>query len=784
MVDFGATQFEGGIVPETVEQAPVVDQSGEVMARGLQNPLATIASAAGSIFNSMQQNQNDLITANFSQSLSSLAEAVEQGAISGAAARTRARALYSQTIADNPSMASDLTQLYTTLTGGRIAGYVDSGSEIEQAHIERQQAAIRAGFPDMQSYDLFQSAANNLAHVDNVYGLNEAYRNENEAQYQYDTTQALRGVARTSIPWVNNRINLAMQELQNGVDPAEVIASLRSDYTAESASILGIAQDVDAEWVLDPINRIIENFEQMATGAITTEVYEAQIARDQAVFELSMRADPEIGPILQTMDIVGENFPSLQQQLFGPVVGKLGRMLEGRATDLLDGTESASVTLQMFQGQINEFLVSDQTDAQRSQLANQLNGFLNSARNTGDLQGPQGLRDYMGVLSSEQFYELTNILGGIPSSSVAPVENAIREYYEGPLLEAVAQRWDGVNIALGQNVQSDALVGGQDEAIPTGTPNSALDVIWSGDGVRFVPKPGYENNLGVRSAAEGLNNGSNSIAGPLNTLIRAQAHIAGHNNYQQIWENNFAGRLFGIGEETTSDRVNQMLDSTGSVGNSETATALQALEPFTSGIEQNVVGTSGNWYVDPQQGRDTLASMSNPQNLTLADFNDDFQRINDIVTSTFAEDPQRLINATTPLEVASAYLGLSEDRDMDNITLSRFIRQATGMSINPATTAWCAAFVDAVLHQSGQGGGTGRLNARSYLNWGQSVDNPQRGDIVVLWRGDPNGWQGHVGFFEGYDSNGNIRILGGNQSNQVSVETYPTTQLLGFRRAA
>src|SRR5690606_26957485 len=217
-----------------------------------------------------------------------------------------------------------------------------------------------------------------------------------------------------------------------------------------------------------------------------------------------------------------------------------------------------------------------------------------------------------------------------------------------PLLEAVAQRWDGVNIALGQNVQSDALAGGQDEAIPTGTPNSAIDVIWVGDGVRFVPKPGYENSLGVRSAAEGLNNGSNSIAGPLNTLIRAQAHLAGHNNYQSVWEQNFAGRLFGIGEQTTADRVNQMLDNGYTAPAGEAATALEALEPFSAGIEQNVVGTEGNWYVDPQQGRNTLASLSSPTNLTLADFNNDFQRINDIVTSTYAEDPQRMVNATTP----------------------------------------------------------------------------------------------------------------------------------------
>jgi len=167
----------------------------------------------------------------------------------------------------------------------------------------------------------------------------------------------------------------------------------------------------------------------------------------------------------------------------------------------------------------------------------------------------------------------------------------------------------------------------------------------------------------------------------------------------------------------------------------------------------------------------------------MEDFNGSIDNVVEVIRQTRAEDAERMASSTTPIQVASAYLGLSEERNEDNITLSRFIRQASGIDINPATTAWCAAFIDAVLHTSGQGGGTGKLNARSYMNWGQPVDNPQRGDVVVLWRGSRDGWQGHVGFFEGYDPNGDIRILGGNQSNQVSVESFSPERLLGFRRA-
>ena len=105
-----------------------------------------------------------------------------------------------------------------------------------------------------------------------------------------------------------------------------------------------------------------------------------------------------------------------------------------------------------------------------------------------------------------------------------------------------------------------------------------------------------------------------------------------------------------------------------------------------------------------------------------------------------------------------------------------------GANLDPATTAWCAAFVNATLQQSG-GQGTGSNMARSFLNWGQSVDEPQEGDLAVFSRGDPNGPFGHVGFFKGYDENGNILVLGGNQGDAVSVAPYSPDRLLGFRRA-
>lgn len=97
-------------------------------------------------------------------------------------------------------------------------------------------------------------------------------------------------------------------------------------------------------------------------------------------------------------------------------------------------------------------------------------------------------------------------------------------------------------------------------------------------------------------------------------------------------------------------------------------------------------------------------------------------------------------------------------------------------------TPWCAAYVGAMLEDCGIKS-TRSAAARSYNNWGQKLDTPTLGCIVVLWRGKPDGWSGHVGFFAGFDAKGNILILGGNQGDAVNIKAFPKSRLLSYRWA-
>jgi len=132
-------------------------------------------------------------------------------------------------------------------------------------------------------------------------------------------------------------------------------------------------------------------------------------------------------------------------------------------------------------------------------------------------------------------------------------------------------------------------------------------------------------------------------------------------------------------------------------------------------------------------------------------------------------------------EIALSQYGIKEIAgDVHNPVIVNYFNCIGHKWVTDDETAWCAAFVNYCLVDSGHEG-TGKLNARSFLDFGTETNSPEPGDIVVLWRGAPNSWKGHVGFYVN-EMAGKINILGGNQSNRVCISAYPKIQLLSYRK--
>lgn len=148
-----------------------------------------------------------------------------------------------------------------------------------------------------------------------------------------------------------------------------------------------------------------------------------------------------------------------------------------------------------------------------------------------------------------------------------------------------------------------------------------------------------------------------------------------------------------------------------------------------------------------------------------------------------------------PIDIALAELaaGVAEVPGPGNNPRILLYHSTTSLHATQDSVPWCSSFVNYCVTQAGMHG-TNDASAQSWHNtdWGVDVTKaPQAGDIVVFSRtgGGASPGSGHVGFW--LDAGGGIiRVLGGNQGDRVSIDTYPengkkgpfTFRLLSIRR--
>jgi len=116
----------------------------------------------------------------------------------------------------------------------------------------------------------------------------------------------------------------------------------------------------------------------------------------------------------------------------------------------------------------------------------------------------------------------------------------------------------------------------------------------------------------------------------------------------------------------------------------------------------------------------------------------------------------------------------------NNPEIVKYFHEIGHKWVNDDETPWCAAFLNWVLLKCNITG-TGKLNARSFLEIGQEVTSPTLGDLVILWRIQKEGPYGHSGIYIA-ESKHLLYILGGNEDNMVRIKAYPKENLLGYRR--
>jgi uncharacterized protein (TIGR02594 family) len=108
---------------------------------------------------------------------------------------------------------------------------------------------------------------------------------------------------------------------------------------------------------------------------------------------------------------------------------------------------------------------------------------------------------------------------------------------------------------------------------------------------------------------------------------------------------------------------------------------------------------------------------------------------------------------------------------------SREIRDYVGIEYNSDSLAWCGLLCGVVVLRAGYIPPFLCIRALEWLKFGRAVKQAMLGDILVFNRKGG----GHVGIYVGEDKHC-FHVLGGNQSDAVSIVRIDKTRLQGARR--
>lgn len=129
------------------------------------------------------------------------------------------------------------------------------------------------------------------------------------------------------------------------------------------------------------------------------------------------------------------------------------------------------------------------------------------------------------------------------------------------------------------------------------------------------------------------------------------------------------------------------------------------------------------------------------------------------------------------LIVARSLIGLREVPGKEDApALQKLLVEARAWWSDDATP-WCGLIPRISLMRTGYETPRHWYRARAWLDWGIPLELPQVGCVVVYSRKGG----GHVGFVVGQTHDGRIMTLGGNQRDQVGIDPFDPSRLIGYR---
>lgn len=683
--------------------------------------------------------------ADFTNKQLSIIQAVDQGVpgYNSQFARTQIRQNLISMVNNYPGLQKEILQANSTILGQAGMGdIVTDGTREEILRNDLRQKAVEAGYVAPEASDAEQDRAvlelQKSARLQQEYQLEKDAISLQKARLDLTSTERRELQEREKVNAERALIGLAPSELQGfnsftsslmsdpNLSQAEKLTALETRWAEMEAGFSGYVAGIDNSTKSNALLKTFETrkalAERLIKGELKQEEYDRKIKSTTSLIQQGMLEDQNIANAVAVSDLFGNNIhPSVQMDVQRVVADWFNSNLSETkpAANLYnDDTTSTETYLDM----VSE--VDPENEVQVEEQATHLRKILEGAEDYSNTlaRNPKFGNSLIEWMASPAFMKARD---AHPEefTNIESLQNVLELNYADEVWGMVRREFRDKTVAVFQE-NVDQSSGDMRNPMTVMSEGGTVQEVEASQAITFDLGPSGISFKAIEPGTKEIDSQVRELNRKLKPIInrtaRAFAHLEGRTDYGAVLQ-------------TVMDEM--FMSNTGPAGG-DTNDDLD-LSDFSVGGALDEALTVGG-YVG----------------------SGDYK------------------NQETPEDVAASFVGLNESDHEDII--SSFIAEAAGTKLNPKKTAWCAAFVNAALGASG-GEGTGKLNARSFLQWGESTTSPKKGDIVVLERGNEP-WMGHVGFFAGRNARGDILVLGGNQGNKVSIQAYPPAKLLGYRR--
>jgi len=579
MVDFTQAQVGGPQGTPTTVQAPISDRSAELGVNLFTDLVRGVGKQQEAKREAESVDAGNTALANYSKQQLKLAQAVEQGSMSSAKARTLMRVNTSQFISDNPALREDTFKAHKSIVGGSGLGkVVAEGTQAEKLQIKLESTAALEGWlsPDMTDSEREEGVQNYLDNkaagraLDKAQkdvslatakvGLSEAERKAALGKAKTDTQRAL---SQTASAWtkravsevgsINKQVQQGAMSAQDGeVRLNQLKATLNGELSRMGAQGGGEYLNTIANPIMDVYDNGIEQVSgRMSTAAVklandrkvaiaTNQLLQNESAvRIKAAQSLSNFANVitvgQITPVIVDF-MEAANDPSPESEVANLTVSK--------------NSEDAKNYLSIMKDNYKADGRKDTNEEQKVGIQNGVNDMLKSLpTHEGSIKSPKQVAELLNHYASQEFGSYSVANGAVMDQGAAAESVRV---IQGQILNAVGpeiEKYYNTGFKIEGNVKSRV-----NPLPPTDVKVAVMPNFVNGAFV-FTPRAEFINDPDVQARASRM---TKDMAPAINKLIKAESHLSGHKSYATTYQNLLPAMFPGeSGEEQLSGKIDR-----------------------------------------------------------------------------------------------------------------------------------------------------------------------------------------------------------------------------------